>query len=228
MTYYPFWGAQRPHLYDILQRSADPEGLIFEALGRVSPWRGREVLEIGCGRGDFSSRISAEAACVVGTDADPRMIALAEERHAPEDRLQYRVADVERLPFPADSFDAVYALWAYFFGAGCEAGLDEVGRVLRPGGRLAIVQNWGNDELSYLWNDAEFRCLDWPGWFNRHGFCHHVVDTSWHFPDIDSAIRLVGYLWGAEASHRLTIRDELNWGFKAAIFHRAFEIRLDM
>ena len=220
MNYYPFWGAERPDLYDVLQESTDPEGRIVEALARVNPWWNKEVLEIGCGRGDFSALMATQAARVVGTDADPRMVALAEERHSPGYRLQYRLGDAEHLPFATDSFDAVYALWAYFFGSGCEAGLAEVERVLRPGGILAIVQNWGNDELSSLWNDEEFRCLDWADWFADHGFHHRVVNTSWSFPTIDSAVHLVGYLWGAEASRRLILREGLRWGFNAAIFYK--------
>ena len=104
----------------------------FERLGgRVAGGRG---LEIGCGRG-AALRMLRERfglAEMVGLDVDPRMLGLA-RRRAPDAALI--LADATRAPLADESFDAVFDFGAIHFVAEWERALDEVRRLLRPGGR---------------------------------------------------------------------------------------------
>jgi ubiquinone/menaquinone biosynthesis C-methylase UbiE len=104
----------------------------FERLGgRVPGGRG---LEVGCGRGAALRMLRERFGLreMVGLDLDPRMLVPA-RRGAHGAALV--LADVAGLPFLDASFDAVFDFGAIHFVSDWERALDEVRRVLRPGGR---------------------------------------------------------------------------------------------
>ncbi len=216
-----FWGAHRADLYDIMCESVDPEGRILAGVRSLCPWDRRLVMDIGCGRGDQALFMARDAEAVVAVDADQRMVERTRER-ASEARSSLCVlhADVTDLPLATGSLDAIYAFWAYFFGPGAEEGLAECERILRPGGTLCVVQNRGGDELSELWSDAEFACLQWGQWFQKHGFSSLVINSHWRFPSMDEAALLVQYLWGEKGLQTLLRRRTLQFGFAASIYCR--------
>ena len=94
------------------------------------------MLEVGCGEGELAERLAAIVLDVVAIDQSPRMVELTRARG-----VDARVADVQELPFPDDSFDAVLAAWMLYHVADLDRGLSEIGRVLRPGGRLVATTN---------------------------------------------------------------------------------------
>ena len=222
MTLIGFWGTGNPHLYDILQRTTDPDDLIIEKVRQLCPWRERVVMDAGCGSADHALQIAREAHAVVAVDADDRMVQMARHNLATSrgGRVGVVAGDIEDLPFADGTFQAIYAFWAYFFGEGSEAGLAECERVLVPGGRLCVVQNYGGDELSQLWSDSEFACLEWPSWFLAKGFSRHVVSTSWCFPSLDEGMSLARFLWGEPAALKLAGGSSLEFEFRAAIYLR--------
>ncbi|MDQ3827364.1 MAG: class I SAM-dependent methyltransferase, partial [Actinomycetota bacterium] len=102
----------------------------------------------------------------------------------------------QRLPLPDSSADLVHARIAYFFGPGCEPGLAEALRVLRPGGTLVIIDLDGA-HCSY----GEWLCAATPGYrpavveafFADQGFHCRRVDTVWRFRDrgaLEDALRI--------------------------------------
>ena len=112
----------------------DPRDVAFAALAEVAP---REVLEVGCGPGEFASRIQQELGCsVVAVDTSERMVELAGERG-----VDARVGDVQQLAFEAGVFDCVVAAWMLYHVPDLDRGIAEFARVLRPGGRLVAVTN---------------------------------------------------------------------------------------
>jgi SAM-dependent methyltransferase len=112
----------------------DPRGIALEALAETAP---RQVLEVGCGIGDFTERVAAElGAELVAVDQSNRMVELARARG-----IDARVADVQALPFPDASFDAVLAAWMLYHVPDVGQALGEIRRVLRPDGRLVAVTN---------------------------------------------------------------------------------------
>ena len=119
----------------------DARELAVEAVLEVGP---SHVLEVGCGEGELAERLTAEVADLVAIDQSPRMVELTRARG-----VDARVADVEELPFLDASFDAVLAAWMLYHVADIDRGLDEIARVLRPGGRLVAATN-ANDHLEEL------------------------------------------------------------------------------
>ena len=105
---------------------------------------GAQILEVGCGPGLLSIRLGRHHGFeVTGLDLDPAMIARA---HANADRPEngghrrptFLVGDVAALAFPDGSFDLVVSTLSMHHWADPAAGLAEIGRVLRPGGRALI------------------------------------------------------------------------------------------
>jgi ubiquinone/menaquinone biosynthesis C-methylase UbiE len=130
--------ADHPDRYEIENRAMDRDGLVLQAMREIAPWRDRVVVDLGCGSGYWLPGYAAEAARVVGVEPDPSLVALAGER---DPGVEVLLGSAEHLPLPDASVDVVHARFAYFFPPGCDAGLAEVLRVLRPGGSLVVVDN---------------------------------------------------------------------------------------
>ncbi|HTO68566.1 MAG TPA: methyltransferase domain-containing protein [Myxococcota bacterium] len=130
--------------------------LVERALDLLAPAPAERVLDAGCGRGGTTARIAARGASALGLDLLPENVAEARKRFGGAPGPRFDVADVTRLPARAGgadlapgSFDAVLCLEAAFhFGAaGRREFLAEAWRVLRPGGRLVLVD--------FVWRDAD-------------------------------------------------------------------------
>jgi len=113
---------------------------LYHRLAGSAPLRGARVLEIGCGRGggarflmEHTSPVSYSA-----TDTCRTFVLTNHLRRRPE-RLSFHCSRADRLPFKADSFDFGIAVEAVHPLPDKAAFLVEMGRVLRPGGRLLIA-----------------------------------------------------------------------------------------
>ena len=92
----------------------DPERNEIRALAQVASWRGRRILEIGCGNGRLTLRLASLGAQVAAVDPDAKLVRAARRalpvRYA--GRVRYRVAGALRLPYPAASFERVVFSWS--------------------------------------------------------------------------------------------------------------------
>lgn len=104
----------------------------------------RRVLDVGCGPG-YLLRLLAErcpqADELVGVDPAPGMISVATAA-AEDDRLRFTPGTAERLPFPDGAFDLVVSTTSFDHWADQRAGLGECARVLAPGGRFVLADQF--------------------------------------------------------------------------------------
>ena len=118
------------------------------ALVNFDGYRGRRVLDVGCGAGTDLARFARGGASVTGVDVSSSAIALARENFRQQGLSgEFREADGEHLPFPDGSFDAVYAHGVVQYTADGQALINECHRVLAPGGE-AIFQVY--NRISWL------------------------------------------------------------------------------
>jgi len=111
-------------------------------------WRGRQVLEVGCGAGVDLARFAKGGAEVTGVDLAQSAIALARANFEQQGLTgRFEVANGEHLPFADDMFDLVYAHGVVQYTADPQGLVEECRRVLRPGGQ-AIFQVY--NRISWL------------------------------------------------------------------------------
>lgn len=120
--------------------------LVEPLLDAVAGRRGTRLLDVATGPGYVAARAAERGRSVVGIDIAEEMVALASRLHP---RLDFRVANAEALPFPDDSFDAVVGNFALLHLARPELAAAEFGRVIVPGGRLALTV-WDTPERARL------------------------------------------------------------------------------
>ena len=112
------------------------------ALKRLPPERDDFVLEVGCGGGVFLRRLLKSGCRAVAVDHSPDMVANSARLNAAalaNGRLTLHEADAAALPVASGTVDKVYCLNAFFFFPRPAESLKEMARVLKPGGRLALI-----------------------------------------------------------------------------------------
>jgi SAM-dependent methyltransferase len=149
------WPTYRAFL-DWYQRT---EPYIYRVLDRHD-WRGATVLEVGCGQWTTLNYLPGKGAKVYGIDMSIASLRQAksgaiELGHAGQ--IAVALGDAEHLPFPDASFERVISIGVLHHTPDTQAGIDEVRRVLRPGGTaIVMLYRRGNPKW---WATATLRGL---------------------------------------------------------------------
>jgi ubiquinone/menaquinone biosynthesis C-methylase UbiE len=102
------------------------------------------ILDVAAGPGTLSLLAAAAGAAVSAVDLSPRMVDQFRARVAAaglSDAVDVRVGDGQQLPFETAAFDGAFSMFGLMFFPDRAAGLREMKRVLKPGGR-AVVSSW--------------------------------------------------------------------------------------
>jgi demethylmenaquinone methyltransferase/2-methoxy-6-polyprenyl-1,4-benzoquinol methylase len=133
--------------YDLFNavNSLGTHGRWRRALVRASGATGADrILDCATGTGDVAiefSRALGPAARITGIDFCPEMLDLARSKAAREGRaIDFREADLLRLPFPDASFDVVSIAFGIRNVPDLATAVREMARVLKPGGRLLVLE----------------------------------------------------------------------------------------
>jgi len=147
--------------WDEIRALGLPAGEIEAALLAALPARIPRLLDIGCGTGGLLERLAPRIEEGLGVDASRDMLALARARLAERGlaHVAVRQADMYRLPLADASFDAVTMQMVLHYAEDPAAALVEAARVLKPGGRLLIVDLAPHERAELLGAHAH----RWPG-----------------------------------------------------------------
>jgi len=174
-------------------------------------YRGRSVLDVGCGAGVDLARFAKGGAEVTGVDVAPAAVALARanfEQQGLRGRLE--VADGEHLPFPDAAFDFVYAHGVVQYTANPRQLVDECRRVLKPGG------------------EAMFQVYNRVSWLNalsklmNVGLEHEDAPVLLKFSIGEFRRLLSGFREVRIVPERFPVRSRLHGGWKGAVYNGVF------
>lgn len=218
-----YWNA---HIHDLEVTShpagspgffADLDAYHFEKLHHLlrlvdfDAWRGRDVLDVGCGAGVEVIRFARAGARVIGLDLSERAIGLTRQNLAHQ-RLHAGlvVADGEALPLRDSSVDFVYAHGVVQYTADDRRLVEECRRVLRPGGT------------------AMFQVYNRVSWLN---LLSHVMKVPLEHEDAPVLRRysmrefrqlLAGFTSLVVTAERFPVKSRLHKGWKGALYNAVF------
>ena len=129
------WGERARDWADVMEGSSAWGIPVYRhVLERVPLAEGAAVLDVGCGAGRFCRIAADRGARVAGLDATPAFVEIARERVPDGD---FRVGEMEELPWADDSFDLVTGFNSFFIAADMVNALREAARVARPSAPVA-------------------------------------------------------------------------------------------
>jgi len=123
-----------------LDRQVAPLGR--RAMAALAPTPGERIVDIGCGAGETSLELARAVGAdgyVLGVDLSAPLLEIARRRSAGVAGLDFRQADAQTFPFEPGAFDAAFSRFGVMFFDNPAAAFGNIGRALRPGGRLAFV-----------------------------------------------------------------------------------------
>ncbi len=155
-----------------------PEREVEDALLRLLPdSEVHDLIDIGTGTGRMLEVFGPRVGRAVGIDASREMLAVARARLGDADlrNCQVRQADMYQVPSPASSFDMAVIHQVLHYAEDPAEVLAEAARILRPGGRLLVV-DFANHTLESLRTDHAHRRLGFTddevvGWCREAGLC---------------------------------------------------------
>jgi SAM-dependent methyltransferase len=174
-------------------------------------WRGRAVLEVGCGAGVDLARFARGGANVSGIDLTESAIALAKANFSQQGLDgRFHVANGECLPFADETFDLVYAHGVVQYTANPRRLVDECHRVLKPGGQ-AIFQVYNR----VSWLNALSKLM-------KVGLEHADAPALRKFTAREFRSLLSRFHAVHVVPERFPVRSRLHSGWKGALYNGVF------
>lgn len=177
--------------FDLLSRLLGTPALHDRLIEQAELRPGHRVIEIGCGTGNLVIKAvrAQPAAEVIGSDPDPRALARAERKAQGLTGLRFERGYAQNLPHPDAAFDRVLsALMLHHLPTDIKAAaLAEARRVLRPGGRIHLVDVGGDITRAntfvgrlLLRNGHVEANLALPHLLDAAGFDHTLISSESH------------------------------------------------
>lgn len=140
--------AEASSQWDKMRREYYGESYLLGAALAMLP-AGWTVADLGCGTGQLVMQLARHVNRVIGVDRSPEMLAAAHRRVGRESGVELLEGELEELPLGGGCCDAALMLLVLTYLPAPEVALGEAARILRPGGRLVIVDLMRHDREDF-------------------------------------------------------------------------------
>lgn len=189
---------------------------VLEFVDALKLPQGSAVLDAGCGPGYLMEALSTRGFRLSGIDASERMLEAADARIKkanPGCPIELKVGNIEELPFASESFDLVTSTGVIEYLPGDTKVLEEMSRVLRPGGHLVLpVTNAWSPVNAF---DGLIESLKRQEWFRRP--LNDVLSRAGHAPILPRHFRVRKHrpseLRRSLAAAQFVLRDQIYFFF---------------
>jgi ubiquinone/menaquinone biosynthesis C-methylase UbiE len=195
--------------YELMISREDCHGNIPQALKRIRNVEGLDVVDLGAGTGRLSRLLAPIAKSVTALDESQAMLKVTADKlqEAGLDNWRTIVADHRSLPLADRCADVVVAGWTICYLASTntaqwrenlEKVMEEIKRILRPGGTAVILETMGTGFESP--NPPSFLKAYYTMLEQQYGFSHSWIRTDFKFVNVEEAVRLSRFFFGDELS----------------------------
>jgi arsenite methyltransferase len=168
--------------WDSIRKGYFTEAVRLAAIQKAYLRPDMAVADVGAGTGFMSAGLAPLVKKVYVLDGSPAMLAVAQQNLSNFDNLVFQEAEGDSLPLPDESLDAVFANMYLHHIPDPLPAIQEMARLLKPGGRLVITDMdahpyaWLKDEMADVWQGFERSQV--RSWFQEAGLVNVIVDCT--------------------------------------------------
>ncbi len=197
--------------YELLILREDYQDNLPKEINKIKDTHGINIVEFGAGTGRLTRFLAKDAAYIAASDLSHHMLSQARDV-LKEQKLANAtlcVADMRQTPFAAASADMVIAGWSFCYLAvwgeakwkqELEHGLEEASRLLRPGGVMIILENFGT---GFETPNPPPNLNGYFEFLKANGFQFAWFRTDYQFKDLSEAVELSSFFFGEELSRKV-------------------------
>jgi len=223
----PAWTGIDAAMHARLGAVIDPDRKVLAALERITPLSGKRIADVGTGIGHYPMLLARHTGRTYGIESDPALLDVARQRASQAHQPNLRIIEggLTALPLRDGAVDVVLCGLIEADDASLP-GIEELLRVLRPGGRLIVIGYYGRDQVaSLLEPEVVAHALEATqrrtGWWLRNGFKIKVVHSRIDISDPTIAMELLPRLYGDRARAFLMGPHPASLTLKLGLYHLA-------
>jgi ubiquinone/menaquinone biosynthesis C-methylase UbiE len=197
--------------YELLIKREDYQNNIPKEINKIISVGGLDILELGIGTGRLTRYLASDAHSLAGCDASIHMVEHAKLVISDPilKNLVLSVADMRVTPFASHSADMVIAGWSFCYLAvwggnawqhEVDKGLAEVKRLLKPGGMMLVLENFGT---GFENPNPPPHLLNYFDYLKEKGFSSTWFRTDYRFASFEEALQLSGFFFGEDYARKV-------------------------
>lgn len=201
--------------YEQLVQREDYQGNILSAIESYCPLDGLDVVELGAGTGRLTRLLAPRVRSIWAFDASAHMLEVARKSMGKTGLTNWEtgVADHRNIPVQDSSADLVISGWSFCYlavwgGADWQSalqnGLNEIQRILRPGGKILIIESLGTGTESPRPPEHLGAYFDW---LTESGFERGWTRSDYRFESLEEAVELSTFFFGEEMGQQVREKD---------------------
>ncbi len=185
---------------------------LLAVIEEITPIKGQDVIDLGAGSGRLTSVLAPHAKSILALDASAAMLEVNAQQLTQAGLTNWKTneADHRELPVDDNSADVLVAGWTVCYLTSSEVPnnelhlekiIQEMKRVLRPGGTIVIMETMGTGYETP--HPPEFLTQYYSLLETKYGFSHKWIRLDYQFKDIAEAERLSRFFFGDELADRV-------------------------